>query len=285
MADQIRFTPVQVFDANGDPAAGAKAYFYQTGTTTPLTTYADEGLTTPHPNPLVADAQGVFAAVFISGGGDAKVDVTDAADVRLNGYPIDPATLHSGGKSAATISFSATAENPNINVQDAIDAVSYPWTTASTAGAALTAIGAQASDADLTDLATNGFATAANYRTAEANKTLKADIVWDAMAEVTLTDAANISWDMDTGIDFVVTLGGSRTLDNPTNVTVGKKGRLRVVQDGTGSRTLAVGTNFAFFGKVAPTLSTAANAVDILGYDCLSATEIIITIGTNLGKP
>ena len=28
----------------------------------------------------------------------------------------------SGGKSAATISFSATAENPNINVQDAIDA-------------------------------------------------------------------------------------------------------------------------------------------------------------------
>lgn len=119
MADQIRFTPVQVFDANGDPVAGAKAYFYQTGTTTPLTTYADEGLTTPHPNPLVAVGN-VFPAVFVSASVKAKVDVTDAADVRLNGYPIDPATIHTGGAGAATISFSATAENPNTNVQDAI---------------------------------------------------------------------------------------------------------------------------------------------------------------------
>ena len=121
MADQIRFTPIQVFDANGDPAAGAKAYFYQTGTTTPLTTYADEGLTTAHAVPLVADAQGVFAAVFVSASVKAKVDVTDAADVRLNGYPIDPATIHTGGAGESTISFSATAENPNTNVQDAIE--------------------------------------------------------------------------------------------------------------------------------------------------------------------
>lgn len=121
MADQIRFTPVQVFDANGDPVPGAKAHFYQTGTTTPLTVYSDEALTTAHPVPLVADAQGVFPAVFFNGSTGVKVDVTDTGDVRLDGYPIDPATLHSGGKGASTISFSATAENPSTNVQDAIE--------------------------------------------------------------------------------------------------------------------------------------------------------------------
>ncbi len=163
MADQIRFTPVQVFDANGDPVAGAKAYFYQTGTTTPLTTYADEGLTTPHPNPLVAVGN-VFPAVFVSASVKAKVDVTDAADVRLNGYPIDPATIHTGGAGAGTISFSATAENPNTNVQDAIDAVSHPWTTAATEDLARAAMGVaigtdvQAHDASLDDLAGITFA-------------------------------------------------------------------------------------------------------------------------------
>ena len=141
----------------------------------------------------------------------------------------------------------------------------------------------QAQNTSLADLATNGFATAANYRAATTDKVLKADLVWDAMAEVTLTDAANISLDLATGYDFAVTLGGNRTLDNPTNVKVGQRGRITVTQDGTGSRTLAFGTNYRFYGKVAPTLSTAANAVDVLGYDCKSATEIIITIGTNLG--
>lgn len=120
MADQIRFTPVQVFDANGAPVSGAKAYFYQTGTTTPLTVYSDEALTTAHASPLVADSEGVFPAVFFNGSTSVKVDVTDADDVRLDGYPIDPATLHSGGRGASTISFSATAENPNTNVQDAV---------------------------------------------------------------------------------------------------------------------------------------------------------------------
>ena len=55
---------------------------------------------------------------------------------------------------------------------------------------------------------------------------------------VTLTDAANISYDMDDGNNATVTLGGNRTLANPTNVTVGQSGSFSV-QDGTGSRTLS----------------------------------------------
>ena len=83
---------------------------------------------------------------------------------------------------------------------------------------------------------------------------------------VTLTDAANIAYDMDDGNNATVTLGGNRTLDNPSNITVGQSGSIFIVQDGTGSRTLSYGSAFDFASGTAPTLSTAANAVDRIDY-------------------
>lgn len=86
-------------------------------------------------------------------------------------------------------------------------------------------------------------------------------------AEITtLTDGANISVDLALSNNYTVTLGGNRTLDNPTNVVAGQSGSIFVVQDGTGSRTLAYGTDYEFAGGTAPTLSTAANAVDRIDY-------------------
>jgi len=122
-----------------------------------------------------------------------------------------------------------------------------------------------------------GLATAAEYRDNTPGKALTTDKVWDAMAEVTLTDAVTIAVDLNTGIDFTVTLAGSRTLGNPTNVIVGKRGRIRIKQDATGSRTMAYSSNYEFAGGTAPTLSTTANADDVLYYDCISATCILIT--------
>jgi hypothetical protein len=50
----------QVENANGVPVSGAKVYFYQPGTTTPRTTYSDDGLTVPASNPVIADSAGWF---------------------------------------------------------------------------------------------------------------------------------------------------------------------------------------------------------------------------------
>lgn len=130
----------------------------------------------------------------------------------------------------------------------------------------------------LTDAGLISTATIAEYRNNTADKILNTDTTWGAMAEVALIDAVNISWDMDDGIDFIVTLAGNRTLDNPTNVQVGKKGRIRVVQDGTGSRTLAFGSNFEFARGTAITLTTDIDAEDILFYDVISATRILIIL-------
>jgi len=95
-------------------------------------------------------------------------------------------------------------------------------------------------------------------------------------AYVTLTDAATIATDLSLGNQFQVTLGGNRTLGAPTNVVAGQSGVIRVVQDSTGSRTLAYNSVFKFPGGTAPTLTTTANAVDLLAYHVESTTRIAV---------
>lgn len=67
---------------------------------------------------------------------------------------------------------------------------------------------------------------------------------------------------------------GAYTLANPSNLTAGQSGSIFVTQDGTGGRTLSYGSNFDFAGGTAPTLSTAAGAVDRIDYVVLSSSSI-----------
>ena len=89
-----------------------------------------------------------------------------------------------------------------------------------------------------------------------------------------LTDGATITPNFNNANNFSVTLGGNRTLANPTNLTAGQSGVIVITQDGTGSRTLAYGSYFKFPGGTAPTLTTTASAVDVLAYYVESATRI-----------
>ena len=76
--------------------SGDKLYFYEVGTTNTLTVYTDFALTTPAANPLIADSEGRFAAVYIDAtGNDPKVVLTDSDDVQkwaLERYPIEDIT-------------------------------------------------------------------------------------------------------------------------------------------------------------------------------------------------
>lgn len=90
----------------------------------------------------------------------------------------------------------------------------------------------------------------------------------------TLTDAATITPDLSTSCNFTVTLGGNRTMANPTNAVAGQSGSIFIVQDATGSRTLSWGSNWDWAGGTAPTLTTTANAVDRVDYIVRSATAI-----------
>lgn len=69
-----------LFDSNANPLNGGKIYIYDTGTTTPKTTYTDRARTIAHTHPIVADADGYVAPVYPPDG-TYKITVTDSADV------------------------------------------------------------------------------------------------------------------------------------------------------------------------------------------------------------
>lgn len=81
---------------------------------------------------------------------------------------------------------------------------------------------------------------------------------------VTLTDASSISTDAATGNHFVVTLGGNRTLANPTNLRDGQILNYWVKQDDTGGRTLAFGSAFKWPEGEVPSMTSAAGSVDLI---------------------
>ena len=103
-------------------------------------------------------------------------------------------------------------------------------------------------------------------------------------AMVTVTDAACVSINLALGNNFVVTLGGNRTLKAPVNCTAGQSGTVHVIQDGSGSRTLGYNTAWQFVSGAVPTLSTGASDVDILCYISRSATTIDAALLKNFDR-
>lgn len=83
----------------------------------------------------------------------------------------------------------------------------------------------------------------------------------------TLTDGATVTWDMSLGFNAKVTLGGNRTLAF-SNIADGDYGTLIIIQDGTGSRTLALPASSKVVngGAGAITLTAAAGSVDIISF-------------------
>jgi len=105
-------------------------------------------------------------------------------------------------------------------------------------------------------------------------------IVFDSAAGTiaSLTDAATISINFASSNNFSVTLGGNRTLGNPTNVVAGQSGFIAVTQDGTGSRTLAYSSNWSFAGGDPPILTVGAGKTDVLAYYARTTTDIVADV-------
>lgn len=90
----------------------------------------------------------------------------------------------------------------------------------------------------------------------------------------TLTDASTVTPSFATANNFTLTLGGNRTLANPTNLTPGQSGLIFLIQDGTGNRIISYGTYYDFPDGTPPALSVAASSVDVLSYFVRTSTSI-----------
>ena len=97
-----------------------------------------------------------------------------------------------------------------------------------------------------------------------------------AKTDTDTSNTGNVTLDFATNQNFVLTFTGNVTLVNPSTETVGQSGIIVCIQDGTGSRTLTLGTDYESPAGGGITLSTAANAVDLIPYFVKASNSILI---------
>ncbi len=93
------------------------------------------------------------------------------------------------------------------------------------------------------------------------------------------TDTSNsgsVTLDFDINQNFVLTLTGNVTLANPTTETIGQSGFIAFIQDGTGSRTVSLGTDYETAGAAGLTLTATASATDLVPYLVVASGRILL---------
>ena len=110
-----------------------------------------------------------------------------------------------------------------------------------------------------------------------AGGTITGALVLDDSVGATITAATSstgITLDLGASVHHSVTLAHNTTFADPSNEVAGQSGSIIITQDGTGSRTAAWNSAWKWTGGTAPTLSTAANAVDRIDYLVVAAGNI-----------
>ena len=88
------------------------------------------------------------------------------------------------------------------------------------------------------------------------------------------TSASTITLYLSAANYHTVTLAHNTTFADPSNEVAGQSGSIIITQDGTGSRTAAWNSAWKWAAGTAPTLSTAAGAVDRIDFLVVAAGNI-----------
>ena len=214
--------------------------------------------------------------------GDVTINNTGVTSIAA-GVIVDADISGTAAISGSKIVAGTTSARGTLQLTDSTSSTST--TTAATPNAVKTAYDLAAAALPKSGGTMTGAITFAAGQTIAGYGLLDGAQTWTKgqRGEITaLSDGATITPDFADSNNFSVTLGGNRTLANPSNLVAGQSGCIWITQDGTGSRTLAYDTHWDFTGGTAPTLSTAAGAVDCLVYAVQSSTKITATLITNL---
>lgn len=97
-----------------------------------------------------------------------------------------------------------------------------------------------------------------------------------AGTETNTAATGNLTLDFSANQNFVLTLTGNVTLVNPTTEIVGQSGFIVLIQDGTGGRTVSLGTDYETAGAAGLTLSSTADTTDIVPYVVSASGRILL---------
>jgi len=152
------------------------------------------------------------------------------------------------------------------------------------AGGAMTGAITTNSTFDGVDIATRDAILTSTTTTAgaalpKAGGTMTGTLVAKVATTATWTDtnvSGNATWNFDNYQNFVITLTGNTTFVNPSTENVGQSGFFAIIQDGTGSRTVSLGTDWETAAAAGLTLTATASATDLVPYLVVAANRILL---------
>jgi len=97
-----------------------------------------------------------------------------------------------------------------------------------------------------------------------------------ATTDTDATNTGSVTLDFATNQNFVLTLTGNVTLANPSTEQVGQSGFIAFIQDSTGSRTVALGTDYETPAAAGLTLTSTASATDLVPYLVVASNRILL---------
>ena len=195
----------------------------------------------------------------------------------INGGTADNVTI--GGSTAAVGTFTTAnattvdatnLEVTNLKAKDGTAAGSIADSTGvvTVASAVLTTADINGGTADAVTI--GGSTAAAGTFTAGVFTTAVAS------TETDTSNSGSITLDFSADQNFVLTLTGNVTLANPSTEIVGQSGFIVFIQDGTGSRTVSLGTDYETASGAGLTLSSAASTTDIVPYVVAASGRILL---------
>ena len=140
---------------------------------------------------------------------------------------------------------------------------------------------AQAGDITFNDASQAALVTIKNagdvgIGTTSPAATLEVDGNAIAKTDTDTSNTGSVTLDFGANQNFVLTLTGNVTLANPSTEVVGQSGFITFIQDGTGSRTVSLGTDYETAGGAGLTLTSTASATDIVPYVVVASGRILL---------
>jgi hypothetical protein len=190
------------------------------------------------------------------------------------------ASLSGNATSATSATSATTATNANnINLADeSSDTTCFPvFATAATGNQAPKTGSNLTFNSSTGDLGATLLSVTSGVTVGSATTSMDLYVTGNAAAGVHNLGSKSSSFaiDMSTGNNYNFTIAGNITLNNPTNTQPGQSGVIKILQDGTGSRTLAFGGAWSFVDGTAPTISAGAGTTSVLLYYVVDSSEII----------
>ena len=179
-----------------------------------------------------------------------------------------------GGAMTGAITTNSTFDGVDVDACNTLAVAALPKS-----GGAMTGAITTNSTFDGVDIATRDAILTSTTTTAAAALPKAGGTMTGAVKGSTDTDTSNsgsITLDFATNQNFVLTLTGNVTLANPSTEVVGQSGFIAFIQDGTGSRTVALGTDYETAAAAGLTLTATASATDLVPYLVVASNRVLL---------